>query len=139
MPELVGLYLTLWALSGVGVVVHEVERPVHFVDLYGEERHAPGALSCAPGEPPQLWISADADLEVLVHELAHAFDCLDDGELNGSLARRPAQRPTWATDYCWSSDAEWYACSVVRNATTRAGLPERAGPARREHPRILAT
>ena len=120
------------AIPGVGVVVHEVEGPVHFVDLYGEERHAPGALSCAPGEPPQLWISADADLEVLVHELAHAFDCLDDGELNGSLARRPAAaHHAWTTDYCWSSDAEWYACSVVRNATTRAhGLPERWQDAR---------
>ena len=136
MPELVGLYLTLWALSGVGVAVHGVEGPVHFVDLYGEERRAPGALSCTPGEPPQLWISAGAGLEVLVHEVAHAFDCLDDGELNGSLARRPAERPAWATDYCWSSDPEWYACSVVRNAATRAHAPTLAA-ARREHPRIL--
>jgi hypothetical protein len=121
MPELVGLYLTLWALAGAGVVVHEVEGPVHFVDLYGEERHAPGALSCQPGRPPELWISNDADLEVLAHELAHAYDCLDDGELNGSPAPRPAQRPTWVSDYCWSSDAEWYACDVVHVASGQAG------------------
>ena len=120
MPELIGLYLALWALSGVGVVVHEVDGPVHFVDRCGEERHAPGALSCAPGQPPELWISTDASLGVLVHELAHAFDCLDDGELNGSPGQRPELRPGWASDYCWSSAAEWYACWSVREGRLRA-------------------
>ena len=139
MPELVGLYLTPWALAGLGVVVHEVEGPVHFVDLYGEERHAPGALSCAPGEPPELWISAGADLVVLVHELAHAFDCLDDGELNGSPTRRPDARPAWTSDYCWSSDPEWYACSVVHHARAPADAPPPATVTRLEPVRFAGS
>ncbi|MDA1062001.1 MAG: hypothetical protein O2895_03720, partial [Chloroflexi bacterium] len=130
MAELFGLYLTLWALSGAGVVVHEVAGPVQFVDLYGDERDAPGAFSCVPGQPPELWISAGADLEVLVHELAHAFDCLDDGELNGSPSRTPEARPAWASDYCWRSAAEWHACSVVHSATARPDAPPPASAGR---------
>jgi len=132
MAELFGLYLTLWALSGAGVLVHEVDGPVQFVDLYGEERDAPGAFSCVPGQPPELWISAGADLEVLVHELAHAFDCLDDGALNGSPSHTPEARPAWASDYCWRSAAEWHACSVVHNATSFTGAPSPASAARLE-------
>ena len=55
----------------------------------------------------------------MLHELAHAYDCADNGAMDSSPTLRPAVRPAWASDYCWLSDAEWYACSVVRFGTVR--------------------
>jgi hypothetical protein len=114
MPEVTAFLLLLWSFIGIDVELHPVDGPVHFTDLYGEERHAPGALACPTDGPPQLWLSGDAAPSIVVHELAHALDCSDDGSLNGSLGQRPHSRPDWVSDYCWSSDAEWYACSVTR-------------------------
>ena len=53
-------------------------------------------------------------LETLAHELAHANDCIDNGEMDASTTIRPTVRPDWVSNYCWNSDAEWYACSVIR-------------------------
>jgi hypothetical protein len=39
---------------------------------------------------------------------------MDNGEMDVSLKGQPSVRPDWASSYCWNSDAEWYACSVVR-------------------------
>ncbi|MDA0301853.1 MAG: hypothetical protein O2822_04945 [Chloroflexi bacterium] len=84
-----------------------------------------------------------AALNTLVHELAHAYDGMDDGRLNGSPGHpRPPtfeeareltgvrgawEAPDW---YCWGAEtdplgrplnlsdelrhAEWYACEVAR-------------------------
>ncbi|MGE3857546.1 MAG: hypothetical protein AB7G21_11390 [Dehalococcoidia bacterium] len=82
-------------------------------------------------------------LSTLVHELAHAYDAMDDGEFNGSRGhprpddfmdslqvsngRQPWEPSPW---YCWAAGAtsngtlhapptdraraEWYACEVAR-------------------------
>ena len=82
-------------------------------------------------------------LTTLVHELAHAYDGMDDGALNGSrghprpddfmeASRLTAGRQPWEPSpwYCWAAGAdskgtlyappteraraEWYACEVAR-------------------------
>ena len=116
MSGIVSLLLLAWTLTGVEVAVHPVDGSVRFTDLYGSERTAMGALACERGRPPELWLSRSADLATVAHELAHALDCLDDGALNGSPRPQPHARPAWASDYCWSSPVEWYACAAVRDA-----------------------
>lgn len=115
MSALVALYIALWSAVGPSVHVHELDAPVQFVDLYGNQREAPGATGCSPARGADLWFGPSADLEIVVHELAHAYDCLDDGVLNGSPIERPAERPAWVSDYCWTSDVEWYACWAVNS------------------------
>jgi hypothetical protein len=109
---LVELFFILWSLVGGHVVIHDVDGHVPITDLYGSARHAEGATGCEGGAPA-IWISRQASLDTLVHELAHAYDCLDNGALDGSPSKRPPARPAWASDYCWESDVEWYACAVV--------------------------
>ena len=94
------------------LTVHRLDGPVQFTDLYGNAREAEAALGC-PAGGPELWLSPTVRIETLVHELAHARDCLDNGVMDASPTQRPAIRPSWVSDYCWGSDAEWYACSVL--------------------------
>ena len=112
MSALFPLFLSLWSLVAGQLAIHQLSGPVTFTDLYGSPREAEAALGCPDGKA-ELWLSPTVSWETLVHELAHAYDCIDDGEMNNSRSSRPATRPAWASDYCWSSDAEWYACSVV--------------------------
>ena len=113
------LLVWLWLLVSPQLTVQQLDGPVYFTDLYGSERVAEAALGCAEGRP-QLWLSPDYSAETLAHELAHAYDCLDNGAMDGSPAGRPAGRPAWAPDYCWQNDAEWYACWSVREGRLRA-------------------
>lgn len=113
MSAVISLLVTLWGLVGSQLIVSQLDGPVQFTDLYGSERTAEAALACPPGGPPQLLLSPQWSMETLLHELSHAYDCQDDGVMDGSPTTRPAERPAWASDYCWTSDAEWYACSVV--------------------------
>lgn len=129
LVTLLALFVALWELVGLQTTVVNTAGSVHFTDLYGSARHAAAALECAPGGKPVLYLSPNADIETIVHEFAHAYDCLDDGAMNASPigGARPAQRPAWASDYCWNTDAEWYACSAVRARSVRPGVPPRAG------------
>lgn len=113
MQVLLSLLLTLWTAVSPTLQVHRVDGPVQFTDLYGSTREAEAALGCDDGTP-HLWLSPTVSLETLVHELSHAYDCVDNGEMDASPTTRPAERPAWVSDYCWYSDAEWYACSTVR-------------------------
>ena len=119
VPPLIALLLTLWSLVGSAVVVHEVDGPVRFTDLYGNARETSSALACHPDGSAHLWLMPAADLRTVTHELAHAYDCLDDGEMNASpiAAARPRSRPWWASEYCWDTDAEWYACWAVHSGS----------------------
>ena len=121
MPSLIPLLLALWALIGGQAQLYQLQGPVNFTDLYGSPRVAEAATGCTAAKP-QVWISAGAPLETVVHEFAHAYDCLDDGLMNDSPSLRPAQRPDWVSDYCWQSEAEWYACSVVYYGNARPYL-----------------
>ncbi len=112
MPALLSVFLALWAIVGGRVTIHQLSGPVRFTDLYGSPREAAAATGCSQGRP-EMWLSPDVDMATLVHETAHAADCLDDGNMNDSPSLRPAVRPAWVSDYCWDSDAEWYACSVT--------------------------
>ncbi len=112
MPALLALFLSLWSIVGGHVTIHQLNGPVQFTDLYGSPREAAAATGCVHRHP-DMWLSPDVDMATLAHETAHAVDCLDDGLMNDSPSLRPAVRPAWVSDYCWNSDAEWYACSVV--------------------------
>jgi hypothetical protein len=124
---LIPLLVALWSMVAPNLTVHRLDGPVQFTDLYGNAREAEAALGC-PSTGPELWLSPTVDVETLVHELAHAHDCLDNGAMDASPTLRPAVRPAWVSDYCWESDAEWYACSVVHFQSITphevAGWPE---------------
>lgn len=122
MSPLFALFVALWGMIGAQVDVRHVDGPVRFTDLYGNAREAQAALGCPAGGQPIMWLGADVDLETIVHELAHAVDCNDDGVMNASpiQGERPATRPSWVSDYCWNTDAEWYACWVVRSGSVNA-------------------
>ena len=122
MSPLFSLFLTLWSLAGTNMVIHEVDGPVRFTDLYGSAREAAGAVGCPGDGKAHLWISRDVDMDTLVHEMAHVWDCIDDGQMNASPigGARPAQRPAWAGRYCWDTDAEWYACWATRSLSVDA-------------------
>ena len=115
MQVLIPVLIALWSVVAPDLTIHRLDGPVQFTDLYGSAREAEAALGC-PASGPELWLSPTVSLETLVHELAHARDCLDNGVMDASPTERPAVRPAWASDYCWFSDAEWYACSVVQFA-----------------------
>ncbi len=129
MTPLIGLLLTLWGLVGSHTTVYQLDRPVQFTDLYGSQREASAALGCTPGGRAELWVGPGADLETIVHELAHAYDCIDNGVMDASPTLRPLARPQWVSDYCWLSDAEWYACSVIRYGTIEPHEVAPWGPA----------
>lgn len=112
MNALAGVFLLLWSLVGGQYQWHNIDR-------YGDGLRL-GAFSCESGEG---WISPDAPLSIVVHELAHAYDCSDDGELNGSPGHAPqfhvspALLASWGPGYNWR--AEWYAQEVVRTGRLR--------------------
>jgi len=81
MTELIALILALSALLPQAELHQE---PARFTDIYGVGRHELGAMACVPGETPVIWIAPNAPLTVAVEELAHLYDCLDDGVFNGS-------------------------------------------------------
>jgi hypothetical protein len=112
MPALFSVFLSLWMLVAGHLTVHQLAGPVRFTDLYGSPREAEAATGCVRGQA-EMWLAPSFDMDTLVHETAHAYDCVDDGLMNNSPSLRPAVRPEWVSDYCWTSDAEWYACSVV--------------------------
>jgi len=104
--------------------------------LYGQERIAAGIASC--GDPNTdatkycgIWYTEHLTIEGWVHELAHAYDGLHDGTLNGSpghprprtlaAARRylPEHTARGEIGYCYSNDVEWYACAVLEKLRLR--------------------
>ncbi|MEZ4501536.1 MAG: hypothetical protein R3C39_02805 [Dehalococcoidia bacterium] len=122
MSTLFALFVTLWGLVGTQIDVRHVDGAVKFTDLYGNAREAEAALGCPSDGAPIMWLGTGVRLETIVHELAHAYDCLDDGLMNASPINgaRPATRPAWVSDYCWDTDAEWYACWVVHSGSIDA-------------------
>jgi len=119
MLAIVVAVLTLLVTLGPNLNVHWTDGPFGFYDGYGNPRVESSAVFCAVGHMPTLALSrSGVTLPVLAHELAHAYDCLDNGVMDGSPATRPSIRPQWASDYCWDRDAEWYACNVGRFGLT---------------------
>lgn len=118
MLLLIKLLLGLLSL-GATVEVQTVSGPVRFTDLYGSPREAVAASGCVDGAS-RIWLSDQgAGFDVVLHELAHAYDCADNGTIDGSPAGHAVERPTWATDYCWDSPAERYACAVTETGRLR--------------------
>lgn len=125
MAGLIGLLFTIWTLVSADLTVTQFDGPVRFTDLYGSARTAEAALACPTDAAPILLLSDRFSVATLVHELAHAYDCQDNGVMDGSPISRPDQRPAWASEYCWAADAEWYACAVVQYRTL---FPDEVAP-----------
>ncbi len=107
--------LTLLALIGPNIDFRDSGDGFYFVDGYGNIRLEPTAVGCTTGGVAVIYSpSSGLTLDILVHELAHAWDCVDDGVMDGSPIDRPAERPAWASDYCWTLRAEFFACSAQR-------------------------
>ena len=136
MSLLAVLVAQLLALVAGQVDVRTMDSDFLITDLYGQRRLAEAAFDCAEEGRPTLWLSKTAPEETHAHELAHAVDCLDDGMLNGSPSRRPSERPPWASDYCWDSDAEWYACAVVKHGRMDPHLAAGWAPVTRSLPAV---
>lgn len=118
MVALYQLIFFLMALLNGQVVYHEVDGTIDGVDIYGRERQAPAAMDCFEGVP-HVWLGDGVTFEIFAHELVHAYDCVDDGEMNGSPW--PDRPPPWpvgeriVTLDCWLSDVEWAACESVHD------------------------
>jgi len=130
------LITTLWTLVISVVTVVTINGSFETPD--GRELSA--GLGCEEGLAT-YYRPIDVSESVEIHELAHAFDCMDDGELNGSPGH---PRPTLYRDaiqtlgiehgrinnvrYCWWGGdgsgamyphAEWYACMVEATGRLR--------------------
>jgi hypothetical protein len=88
---LIPLLIARWTAVAPNMTVHRLDGPVQFNDLYGNVREAEAALGCG-SSGPHLDLSPTVSLETLVHELAHAHDCLDNDEMDASPTQRPAVR-----------------------------------------------
>ncbi len=110
--------LALLAMLGPYVVIETHEGPFGIYDSYGDLRLVDAATFCAgPGYLPMIVMTDEGlPLDVLAHELAHAYDCIDNGVMDGSPIERPAMRPAWTTEYCWMLHSEFFACSAQRGA-----------------------
>lgn len=108
---LIELFLLLWSLVGGQFTWHNELPP----GLGEVAPHVYGGLSCKTRE---AWLAPSAGLEGAVHELAHAYDCVDDGLLNGSPGHAPDIDWGMVCDRlghpCPYWNAEWYAYEVVR-------------------------
>ncbi|KKL59404.1 hypothetical protein LCGC14_2215710 [marine sediment metagenome] len=115
LSMLAATVLTLLAMIGPSVDFRDSGEGLRFTDIYGNVRFEPTAAGCTTGGVAVIYLPASGlTLDILAHELAHAYDCIDDGYMNGSPLARPPVRPAWISDYCWNSGAEWFACSVQR-------------------------
>ena len=109
--------LILLLLSAIGDV--EV-REQSWDELWIGGREYSGVVTCEEGEPAVWWSNRRLTPEVIAHELAHIYDCIDDGELNGSTGHpRVFRRGVVYASHCLSNSREWYACEVVRTGTLR--------------------
>ncbi len=75
-----------------------------------------GYALCERGRPVIALATRAPTLEAtLLHELAHAEDCLDDGAINGSLLPLGASL-RYPSGHCVANRAEFYACWVTEQA-----------------------
>ena len=112
-----------------------MDGPFFYVDGYGNLRTELIATGCTSKGGAIVFLpTAGASLDELVHELAHAYDCIDNGVMDGSPIERPAERPTWVSDYCWLLKAEWFACSVQRYGIHALTVLPATGDRRRQLP-----
>ena len=104
----------------------DVER-VH-VAFQGSILATGGYTTCEAGRAAVTLAARAPEIEeTLAHELAHAADCLDDGELNGSPLPRGATlaRPI---AHCLADRIEFYACWAVEQGRGHASAAVLADP-----------
>ncbi|MCC6236892.1 MAG: hypothetical protein IT299_04875 [Dehalococcoidia bacterium] len=93
-----------------------VSGPTLEVPFGGNTIQTTGYALCENRRPSiTLALSAPTIEVTLLHELAHARDCLDDGTINGSLlpAGATLRQPS---GHCVANRAELYACWVTEQA-----------------------
>lgn len=98
-----------------------VDAPLVAVPFQGATLQTTGYSTCDGTGRPTITLAARADRldATLVHELAHARDCLDNGLIDGSLLPADAvlERPI---SHCTANRAEMYACWVTEQAGHRS-------------------
>ncbi len=98
-----------------------VSGPTLEVPFGGYTIETTGYALCENRRPSITLASSAPSIEATVlHELAHAQDCLDDGEINGSLLPAGAAL-RYPSGHCVANRAEFYACWVTEQAQVRAG------------------
>lgn len=102
------------------------------VPFRGQTLLTTGYTECNEQGRPSITLAARAaTLEsTLVHELAHARDCLDNGVVDGSLLP-PAAVLLVPSAHCTANRAEFYACWVTEQAALTAkpsALPGAVAP-----------
>ncbi len=107
----------LWLMVSSTLTVMISDKPVEFMDLYGNDRVAVAAVYCELSGQSTLFIHPPIDIPTLVHELAHAYDCQDDGLFNGSPLVDEYKE---SNRYCGKSRAEFYACQMGQRAKIRS-------------------
>lgn len=117
--------IELLLLVGAATSFRFVSGPTLEVPFGGYTIATTGYALCEDRRPSITLASSAPTIEAtLLHELAHARDCLDDGEINGSLLSPGAtlRRPS---GHCLANRAEFYACWVTEQAqlgTTEVAL-----------------
>ncbi len=99
-----------------------VSAPTLEVPFGGYTIETTGYALCENRRPSiTLAVSAATIEATLLHELAHARDCLDNGAIDGSLLPDGAAL-RWPSGHCLANRAELYACWVTEQA--QLGVPE---------------
>ncbi len=70
-----------------------------------------GYVVCWPGGRSEVHLPRTAPFTTYLHELAHAYDCLDDGEMNGSPLP-PSSSFVGEHRQCTLNQVQRYACYV---------------------------
>jgi hypothetical protein len=107
------LLLQLLLLVGAATSFRFVDADRVHVSFQGSVLATGGYMTCEAGRAELTLAARAPDVEAtLAHELAHAADCIDDGELNGSPLP-PGATLASPIAHCLANHAEFYACWVV--------------------------
>ena len=123
------LLLQLLLLVGAATSFRFVDADRLHVAFQGSLLATGGYMTCEAGRA-QVTLAARAPgiQETLAHELAHAADCIDDGELNGSPLPRGATLAS-PMAHCLADRIEFYACWAVEQGRGHTGAAVLVDPA----------
>jgi hypothetical protein len=123
------LVMQLFVLVASATAFRFVDAEHVSVPFQGYTLVTGGYMTCEAGRPEITLAARTPGFEVtLAHELAHAVDCLDDGEMNGSPLPADATLARPLT-HCLANRAEFYACWTVEQGVSSHTTAVLAEPA----------